>query len=680
MSWQKSKFFNQEFYVYNDTLDLNKLTKFPKKEILSADTETKMYFRGKLLDDEKAYLLFKKHGLQWCKENIVVKAYAFMLADDKDFIIFQNSEDFINACSLFRTKHVFWYNAKFDFAIFDYYVLTDKKWKNANSIIEKRKGRYGKMPKFTFASLNGEFGQRYQYKFWFPYKDKQGHEKVHCTTFLDVCNISGGGLAKNLKDFDIRDNNGNPIRKLEMDYSSADINDENDIKYMRNDTVGLYFLSKKLNDTFYDLTGYSLFKGDYMTIGGLAKKSLLKFMFEKDDKTNVMMFKSFFPITVEEDIEFRQNQLYLGGKALVNPFKVGKINKTVYKFDVNSMYPDKMRNMFYPIGTPVKVTEKTINKNLLHIYVIRDFCGALKKDKIPVWQDHLSGDYVSVFREPEKRYIWEEELSELENWYELDYDIDYILEFRKGKCIGAQKFVDTFYSIKSNAKGAVRQCAKILLNSASGKISQRVERVQCDYELSEAGYVHLVNKVDENGNKVVDIDENAMLSVVVGSRITALSRVSLMKFIREICGNVKENFLYCDTDSVHSLVYYDNCDEHELGMMKNEGTYDFATYLAPKSYILYKKHIDTENNKMYNDYEVHCKGVNVKVVENELKGCNDFKKALSVFRPNRTFKCLSAMNVKGGKALIYVDKMIMNDKNESVVRKINQECEEVDYE
>lgn len=693
MSWKTSKFFEQEFYTSNDLLDLFHITKIPKKPILACDTETKMYFNGQVLSDDRAYSLLKENGVDWFKTNVIVKAYAFMLADENDFLIFQNAKDFITACTLFRTKYAFWYNAKFDFAIFDYYVLTNKKWKNANDIIKKRKGRYGKMPANTFASLNGEFGQRYQLKLWYGYKNNQGHEKVHCTTFLDTCNISAGGLAKNLKDFDIRDNKGNAIRKLDMEYSEADFNKESDIEYMKNDTVGLYYLTKKLNDVFFDLTGYSLFKGEYMTIGGLAKKSLLKFMFGSDDKTNVRMFKSFFPITIDEDVEFRRNQLYLGGKALVNPYKIGTINRCVYKFDVNSMYPDKMRNMDYPIGDAFHVKQNEIRNDRLHIYVVENFCGALQKDRVPVWQDHLSGDYVSIFREPEKRYIWEEELRELENWYDMEYDIVDILEFKKGKCIGAQKFVDTFYAMKKTATGAVRQCAKILLNSAYGKIAQRVERVQCEYRLSEKGYVHLVDNVDENGNKIVDIDENSMLSVVVGSRITALARVSLMQFIRNICGNVKENFLYCDTDSVHSLRDFNDTDDSELGKMKNEGIYDFATYLAPKSYILNKRceKASCENCNKFSEklakgidkcqlYEVHCKGVNVKVVEKEIKISDSFKTALKVFRPNRTFKCLCATNVKGGKALVYSDKMIMNDKNEVVVRKINKEIEEAEFD
>ena len=82
--------------------------------------------------------------------------------------------------------------------------------------------------------------------------------------------------------------------------------------------------------------------------------------------------------------------------------------------------------------------------------------------------------------------------------------------------------------------------------------------------MTESGYVHLVR--DE-----VQIDEKSMLSVVVGSRITSLSRVHLMQLIRETSnGNVEKNFIYCDTDSVHTLCEYNNCDDKELGKLKKQ--------------------------------------------------------------------------------------------------------------
>ena len=79
-------------------------------------------------------------------------------------------------------------------------------------------------------------------------------------------------------------------------------------------------------------------------------------------------------------------------------------------------------------------------------------------------------------------------------------------------------------------------------------------------------------------------------------------------------------------------------------------------------------------------YEVHCKGVNTKVVLAEILKCKDFNEACDVFAPNKTFKCLSGLNVKGGKALIYTDKVILNDTNLQIVKALNEGLEDIDME
>ncbi len=202
----------------------------------------------------------------------------------------------------------------------------------------------------------------------------------------------------------------------------------------------------------------------------------------------------------------------------------------------------------------------------------------------------------------------------------------------------------TFYEIKCKEKGAKRQGAKLLLNSAYGKLAQKVERLILTYELDEDGISHLIQISSET-------DEKSMLSVLLGSRITALSRVDLMKNIRSICkGNPKKYFVYCDTDSIHSLLPYDKCDDKELGKYKCEGIFEYGLYLAPKTYLLYDK----------GEFDVHCKGVNTEVVAQEVEG-KTFKEATKIFRGKRKFKCLCGLNVRGGKALVWLDKYIVKD-------------------
>ena len=93
---------------------------------------------------------------------------------------------------------------------------------------------------------------------------------------------------------------------------------------------------RKINETIEKISGFSLFNGDYITAGGLAKKSFLKFCFYKNKTSeNLKLFKQFFPMTPTKDREFRKYKLYQGGKCLVSPYKIGTIQKNIYKYDIN---------------------------------------------------------------------------------------------------------------------------------------------------------------------------------------------------------------------------------------------------------------------------------------------------------------------------------------------------------
>ena len=469
---------------------------------------------------------------------------------------------------------------------------------------------------------------------------------------IDICNIFGGGLRKNLEDWEIVDKSGKDVRKLTMDYVNASI--ENDIEYMVADTKGLHLLAEKIDEKVKEISGFSLFDGDYITAGGLAKKSLLRYIGgENSLKENKKIFKVLFPMTIEEDKEYRDFNLYQGGKCFVSPYNINKIVKNVYKYDVNSMYPHKMKTMLYPIGNPIKVNEITNEERKIYVLKISKVFGSLKENMVPVWYDTLTNDYKFQIYEEESQYFWLEELKELENYYNLTYSIDEILEFDGRYVKGAKAYVDNYYKIKKESKGAIREGAKLFLNSAYGKLAERVEKEECHYELSEEGYIHLVHGK-------ITIDEKSLMSVLVGSRVTALARVQLMEYIRKICkGNPKKYFLYCDTDSVHALCDYEDTDAKELGKMKSEGVYEFGKYLAPKTYILY-------NNieKQDKEYEVHTKGVNVNVVKKELEKCKDFYQASEKFKAGVNYKCLTSLNCIGGKALLYIDKMLLNPKRE----------------
>lgn len=616
---------------------------------MAGDTETHLYYNGKLLSEEEAEYLMENNGQTWCRCNINVVAWSFMLSNDEYFFCFTNIEDFMLACSMLRVKTVVWYNAKFDFAIFDYYFLKNE-WNYSNDIINER-GIYGKLPANTFNSLHGQQGQRYKLTFWYEYINKNKDYKVHKTEMIDLFNVLGGGLAKNLEDWNVTDKDGNAIRKLEMDYVNDNIDDC--VDYLVNDTLGLYYLTMKFSQEFESITGLSYINGEYMTCGGVAKKVMLQEMYQCSYKDALKKFHEDFYMSADLDELFRSQNLYKGGKTFVNKKYEGKAVSNVYKLDENSMYPHKMKTMRLPYGKPLYM-EEYIDNDDIKIFHITSMYGTLKPKMVGVWQDLSTNEFTDIIDETEPFFIFEEELNELENWYNITMSYDFIYYYKARHNKGMEDFISKFYKIKCESKGTVKLVSKIVLNSSYGKLSEKCVRETGKYELSEDGYVHYVKL----GEKV---DTRSILSVVVGSYVTALSRTDLMKKIRKVCNeNPEDNFIYCDTDSIHAFTCNIECDDKELGMLKNEApdkrTYDYCIYLAPKSYLMLHKDYDKVHNS--DTLVIHCKGVNVKEVRKLIEG-KTFREMLEVFKPNYPIRCLTGINAIGGKALIYKTKYIL---------------------
>ena len=193
----------------------------------------------------------------------------------------------------------------------------------------------------------------------------------------------------------------------------------------------------------------------------------------------------------------------------------------------------------------------------------------------------------------------------------------------------------------------------MLLNSSYGKLAERVARRITWREINaETGAVHLVSK-NEN-----EVDESSMLSVVQGAYVTALARVWILSHIREICGeDVLHKLIYCDTDSVHVLAEYDKADPYNLGGFKNEGTFNCCKYIAPKCYFDGK----IDNDGRFSELEIHSKGLSIKLIEQEFKTPTGWKTVEEVdkrFSYGEKFQPLSGMNIKGGKALIPIEKYL----------------------
>ena len=646
------------------------------------DTETQVYFDGKLLSNKQ---LFKKvrnlnndakrkrlNNVTWAWQCYDELNGFFMTNDFETFLLYQ--------CA---TKYRFgWcYNSTFDFAQIDYELLAKgkNKWKPHEHVKRGSGKAYDKGQAWTYESVHNDMGARYAYKLWIPYKHQDRHEYVHAVEYRDFMKLVVGGLEKLLEDLNVVDNDGNPIRKLTMEYQAVSTNiddiSDDDIAYCENDVKGLYFAIKMFNETIETQSNNELHifgeETNVMTAGGFAKHELLRSLYPKlkTKRARIKAYQKDHPLTQAQDKYVRENHLYRGGISFVNPIYKGKLltaekmGGPMYRYDVNSEYPYAMATINDLIGKPIrkKLTEYDAMKDKNEyetVFILTSVYGDVKHNYLGLWYDPFKKDFVEHINEQGTHLMFERELNEMAHWYDdFTYTCDEVLLWKKGKKAYAP-FVNENYVLKAQAKKdhnpTLQTTTKLKLNSSYGKLAERVERIKGHYELNEdTGAIHFVRDETET-------DIGASMNVVIGALVTCVARCYILSKIREVCHpNIKHNFVYIDTDSIHAFASYDKADAYALGGLKLEATCQAVKYIAPKTYIDIET-INKDGTINYNAYEIHSKGINLKAVNADLKKKQKGKrKGLPTLELiNRKidygaqYICLVAMNVQGGKVLI----------------------------
>ena len=661
--------------------------KQPKKAITMAfDTETLTYIDGQIKTQKQMFSMLKDNTQEEKRARLSVRVWAWQCYDEVNgFFMTNDFTTWLEYQGRAGARFVWCYNATFDFSQIDYKILAEYAdvWKPH----EHKKGKgYIKAQPWTYESLHNDAGARYAYKLWLPVK-KHGrsndrHEHVHAIEYRDLMKLIGGGLAAMLEGLNVCDNDGQPIRKLTMDYQAVNDNELTNaqIDYCCNDVKGLYFAIKQFNTTIEEQSNNELhiFGKDtnIMTAGGFAKCELLRSIYPelKNKRQRIKRYQREHPITQKQDQYFRQNYLYRGGITFLNPAYKGKLLKatkrrgTMQRYDVNSEYPFAMSVINDLIGKPVKIAFNEYLKGNYStdeyeaIFVLNSVVGRVKPGFCGVWYDPLRKDYTDVIDEEFTHLIFKRELDELTQWYDIDFACDWVILFKKGAKIYAP-YVYKNYELKAAAKKAgnkvLQQVSKLNLNSSYGKLAERIERRKGHYELNaDTGAIHFV--VDGT-----ETDSKAALSVVIGALITCVARVYILSKIREVCGYdkngtslISRRFIYIDTDSIHAFAEYEKANAYTLGGLKLEARCEAVKYIAPKTYIDIEKvnnnHVDIK------DVEVHTKGINVSAVMLELQK----RKTLTLNYINNKinygakYNVLTALNVRGGKALIPVAKYL----------------------
>lgn len=652
------------------------------------DTETQVYLDGKVMQPNKLLRRLRNLNNEAKRKRLTNVTWAWQVYDEKNgFFMTNDFEQFLKYQCRAGLKFGWCYNSTFDFAQIDFEILANgkDKWK-PHEHEERGSGKgYNKGQAWTYESIHNDMGARYAYKLWIPYRHYDRHEYVHAVEYRDFMKLVTGGLRKLLTDLDVVDLQGQPIRKLTMEYQAVNTDElsDSEIDYCCNDVKGLYFAIRKFNEEVERQSNNEchIFGNDtnLMTAGGFAKHELLRSLYPylPNKKKRIKAFQKEHPLTTEQDEYIRKNHLYRGGISYVNPLYRGKLLKAdkmgcpMFRYDVNSEYPYAMSIIDDLIGKPIKKTFREYMKMPISerskyeaVYILTSVYGDVKNGYLGLWYDPFRKDFVEHINENGTHLMFERELLEMSEWYDnFTYSCDNVLLWKKGKKAYA-RFVNENYALKATAKkegnATLQAIVKLKINASYGKLSERLERVKGHYELSaETGAIHFVR--DE-----MEIDTASSMNVVIGSLISCVARCYILGKIREVCqGAINRKFVYIDTDSIHAFAKYDKADAYTLGGLKLEATCQAVKYLAPKTYIDIER-INKDGTIDYDAFEIHSKGINLTAVIADLKkkqkGKRKGKPTLELIDRKiaygAKYVCLVAMNVRGGKVLIPTEKYI----------------------
>lgn len=672
MKYQRNDIDNNTWVIKDSRTDY----KHPEKGATFAfDTETFLYLDGIKMKQEDVLVALRDAPDREKRERVSTDVWAWMCYDEKNGLFMSNSfDEFMKYLCMAQCKFAWCYNATFDFAQIDYQILAKQKGKWKPHERSKDGKGYDRGQPFTYSSLHSSMGARYEYKLWYQFKNEKYNLRTHPVSFRDFMKFIQGGLGKCLENLDVRDNHGEPVRKLTMDYQDVDPDNLTDeqIAYCENDVKGLYFAVKQLDEFIGLQTNYECAiwgkRTNVMTAGGLAKRELLRFLYPdlKDYRARLKAFQKCHPISEQQDRFYRNYHLYRGGITLVNPaFKNVPIHEKLYRYDVNSEYPYAMANIRDLVKTPFKIpTEQWFRMSDKErekyecIYVLKAVHGFLKKGMVATWYDFEIKEYVEEVNETSRRLMFEREFQEMCNWYDLDVTFDkFVILFERGERVYAP-FVEHYYQTKTEAKKegntTLQQLSKLFLNSSYGKLSERSERQSMSYELNaETGAIHAV---------LGDIEDSfgGHMNVAIGALITAVARCYILAKIREICPIPARDFVYMDTDSIHCFNAYEKADAHALGGLKLEAIVKHAKYIAPKTYYDLEEDELIEENGHFKGLELHSKGLNTGSIQARLmmKESPSIEDLNMLYDYGQAFACLQGINVKGGKALVPIVKYI----------------------
>lgn len=421
-------------------------------------------------------------------------------------------------------------------------------------------------------------------------------------------------------------------QKLDMEYEgyrypNCYISPE-EKEYIKND---VYVVKEALEFMFSE--GHSK-----LTIGSCCMKEF------KDTYAKVRyeeMFPDLKAIKLDKDIFGSENvdeyirKSYRGGWCYVVKGCENRLFKKGCVCDVNSLYPSVMHSSsgsIYPIGHPMFWKGNFIHpeaKKANRYYFIRIKTRfKLKKGYLPFIQIKrsafykgneylttsdfcMNGKYYGAYIGSDGKVVHARPvLTMTMTDYELfrkHYDVkDFeILDgcYFDAECGIFDGYINPWRDLKMKSTNAMRQLAKLFLNSLYGKMAT-----------SDISSFKVVSIID--GAIAYDLvleNEKQTGYIACGSAITSYAKnFTITNAQNNFTGNIHPKFIYADTDSIHCA-----CSKEELvgvrihptdfNAWKCESYFDRAIYVRQKTYI---EHITHEDEKpCIPHYDIKCAGM-----------------------------------------------------------------------
>ena len=300
------------------------------------------------------------------------------------------------------------------------------------------------------------------------------------------------------------------------------------------------------------------------------------------------MFDHLFPtLPVALDADIRR--AYKGGYVYLKPEHTNERGLKGITLDVNSLYPSVMYDRMLPWGYPIFFEgEPVINEgDKYNLFIVRIRCRfRVKPDHLPTIQlknnyrfaptQYLTTSEDRLGDEGVELVLTSVDLELFLEQYDV-YDLEYLDGYKfKGKRGIFKEYIDYWMHIKETTTGALRQLAKLMLNSLYGKFATNPKSRQKIPYLDLDGVVRY---------KFSDVELRDPVYTAMGAFITAYARDKTIRSAQA----VYDRFIYADTDSLHLVGYGipEGLDVHptKLGAWKHEGDFNDSKYIRAKTYM-----------------------------------------------------------------------------------------------